>query len=86
VSVGRIFSGESMFSAEPDASKVALVYLARQLERWGYHLIDCQVYSEHLGTMGAENLPRRQFVQALKQWGAVPGQPAPWRLEPDLAI
>jgi leucyl/phenylalanyl-tRNA--protein transferase len=69
-----------MFSLKPDSSKVALVYLVRQLERWGYQLIDCQVYSDHLGRLGAENMPRPEFIKHLKEWRDLPGQPAPWHL------
>jgi leucyl/phenylalanyl-tRNA---protein transferase len=81
VAVRRIFAGESMFSMEPDASKVALVTLARKLEAWGYRLIDCQVYSEHLGRLGAENLPRREFLRLLNEWGEPSVQSVAWRLE-----
>lgn len=86
VAMGRVFCGESMFSHQPDSSKVALVYLARQLERWGYHFIDCQVYSEHLGRLGAENMPRHEFIERLREAAHLPGQPAPWRLEDDVAL
>lgn len=61
VAIGRIFFGESMFSAETDASKLALVHLARQLQQWGFPLIDCQVASPHLTTLGARTLPRAEF-------------------------
>jgi leucyl/phenylalanyl-tRNA--protein transferase len=81
VAVGRVFCGESMFSLAPDASKVALVRLVHQLQHWGYHLIDCQVYSDHLGRLGAETMPRAQFTRLLEQWSRIPGQPAPWRLQ-----
>jgi leucyl/phenylalanyl-tRNA--protein transferase len=83
VAVGRVFSGESMFSRRPDASKVALVALARQLERWGYRLIDCQLESEHLARMGAVNLPRSEFIGLLRRWAAGPERPGPWRIEED---
>lgn len=66
VSLGRIFFGESMFSREADASKIALVHLARQLGDWGFPLIDCQVSSPHLITLGAVTLPREQFRLASK--------------------
>ena len=68
-----------MFSRSPDASKVALVALARQLAAWGYGLIDCQLYTEHLASLGAEPIPREQFSRLLEQWADMPGQPAPWR-------
>lgn len=65
VSVGAIFCGESMFARESDASKVAFVYLVRQLEDWGFQLIDCQVYTEHLERFGAEEVRRTSFLDAL---------------------
>lgn len=65
VSIGRVFFGESMFSLERDASKVALVTLARTLERRGYALIDCQVESDHLCSLGAQNLAREHFLRLL---------------------
>lgn len=61
VSLGRIFFGESMFSHATDASKLALVHLAQQLGDWGFPLIDCQVASPHLLTLGAVTLPRAEF-------------------------
>lgn len=63
VAIGRVFFGESMFSRENNASKVALARLAQQLCAWGYELIDCQVYSEHLASLGAESLPRAAFIE-----------------------
>lgn len=65
VAVGRVFCGESMFSRATNASKIALVWLARQLHDWGYHYLDGQVGSPHLHRMGAVDLPRAQFAQAL---------------------
>jgi leucyl/phenylalanyl-tRNA--protein transferase len=66
VACGPVFSGESMFALRPDASKVALVYLAEQLQDWGYTLIDCQVYTAHLASLGAEEIPRARFIQLLQ--------------------
>lgn len=79
VALGRVFFGESMFSRSPDASKVALVSLARQLATWGYGLIDCQIYTEHLASLGAETIPREIFTRFLEQWAEQPGRDAPWR-------
>lgn len=84
VAVGRVFCGESMFSRERDASKAALVALCRQLVRWGFPLIDTQLPSEHLTTLGAETMPRARFVALVEQWRDVPGPPGPWTLDPDL--
>jgi leucyl/phenylalanyl-tRNA--protein transferase len=66
VSAGSAFFGESMFSTERDASKVALVCLARRLSSWGYKMIDCQVYSQHLASLGAEEISRSCFLEVLR--------------------
>ena len=70
IAIGGIFFGESMFSRMSDASKVALVCLARQLQDWGFRLIDCQVYSRHLQSLGAMAMPRNKFAALLKQFCA----------------
>jgi leucyl/phenylalanyl-tRNA--protein transferase len=65
VSVGRMFFGESMFSWRPNASKVALVELARKLAGWGFPLIDAQVPTPHTLAMGAQEWPREAFLETL---------------------
>ena len=79
VTLGRVFFGESMFSLERDASKVALKRLAEACLARGVDLIDCQVASEHLGSLGAREIPRREFVARLQS--AIPDlePPAAWR-------
>jgi leucyl/phenylalanyl-tRNA---protein transferase len=67
VALGRAFFGESMFSVERDASKVALHALARLMLERGGRLIDCQVASAHLDSLGARSIPRRQFVRELAE-------------------
>lgn len=67
-----------MFSRATDASKIALVHLARQLENWGYGLIDCQMKTAHLMSMGAREIPRSQFSKRLNQLNALPGQNRKW--------
>ena len=67
VSVGRVFFGESMFSRVTDASKACLVKLSEYLQEWDYDLIDCQVESDHLGRMGAEQITREEFANHLIQ-------------------
>lgn len=84
VSLGRIFFGESMFSSETDASKIALVHLARQLAAWGYPLIDCQVASPHLLTLGATTLPRALFRAASQQAQQLPA-PTRWQFHAEHA-
>lgn len=66
VSIGACFFGESMFSAVPDASKVALAALIDRAKQWGFHFIDCQVSSPHLLSLGARELPRADFLRLLQ--------------------
>jgi leucyl/phenylalanyl-tRNA--protein transferase len=82
VAIGRMFYGESMFSREPDASKVALVQLARQLQRWGFGLIDCQMETAHLASLGARTMPRAAFAARLAELVNLPHLPGPWTFEP----
>ena len=78
VALGRVFFGESMFSRATDASKVAFVQLVQHLADHGYMLIDCQVHSEHLASLGAEDIPRREFIDLLKHWCDAPPLPGAW--------
>lgn len=78
VAVGRMFFGESMFSAASGGSKVALAALARRLHAWGWPLIDAQVESAHLRSLGAETLPRREFLRRLAALTAAPGRTGGW--------
>lgn len=81
VAVGAVFSGESMFSARPNASKLALIHLARGLAIGGFRLIDCQLPNPHLTAMGARDIPRREFLDTLRE--ALSGAQPTW---PDAAI
>lgn len=72
VHLGRVFFGESMFSRRRDASKVALAFLTDLALAEGLRLIDCQVYSDHLLSLGAEEIPRRGFTALLDDWCAEP--------------
>lgn len=78
IALGGLFFGESMFARATDASKVALVALVQQLRAWGYPVIDCQVPSEHLTSLGAENIPRARFLQELAAALRHPGRPGRW--------
>ena len=73
ICLGRCFFGESMFSLRPDASKVALVTLAHRLAAVGFELIDCQQTTEHLLSLGAQQVPRNRFLQLLGKGGVGPG-------------
>ncbi len=66
IALGRIFFGESMFSHRSNASKVAFVHLLDELKKADYALIDCQVTTEHLLSLGAEEIPRNQFLNLVK--------------------
>ena len=67
VSLGRMFYGESMFSRKTDASKIALAHLATQLKRWKFGMIDCQMNTPHLASMGAREITRREFLMRLQE-------------------
>lgn len=83
VSLGQMFFGESMFSLVPDASKIALLGLSEQSLRWGFSLLDCQMMTDHLQSMGAKDLSRSEFLAALKANRQQPTQRGSWaaRLE-----
>ena len=83
LALGKVFFGESMFSAQRDASKIALVWLRKQLRSWGFTLMDCQVGSPHLYTLGAVDWPRRQFISALNDGVGQAPHTGPWRFDGD---
>ena len=78
VAIGRMFYGESMFSRVPDASKIALVHLCRQLARWGFGMIDCQMETPHLASMGARPIARHAFCTKLAALIDLNPVPSPW--------
>ena len=84
VSLGRMFFGESMFSRASDASKIALAYLTRQLERWHFGLIDCQMSTPHLESLGAREIARAEFIRALTELVNYPPRLGAWRFDDDL--
>jgi leucyl/phenylalanyl-tRNA--protein transferase len=65
LALGRAFFGESMFSAAPSASKLALLRLCRTLDRWGFAFVDCQQQTPHLRSLGASTLPRSRYLEWL---------------------
>ena len=67
VDLGHVFCGESMFSKESNASKVAFISLVKDLIHKNYQLIDCQVYTDHLASLGAEEIPRDEFLKVLNK-------------------
>jgi leucyl/phenylalanyl-tRNA--protein transferase len=66
VAIGKMFFGESMFSRRTDGSKIAFAHMVRQLERWGFDMIDCQMYTPHLASLGAREIPRTEFITRLQ--------------------
>nr|WP_315151064.1 leucyl/phenylalanyl-tRNA--protein transferase [uncultured Flavobacterium sp.] len=66
IDLGHIFCGESMFSKVSNASKVAFIALANQLKKNNYNLLDCQVYNEHLESLGCCEIDRTDFMEILK--------------------
>ena len=79
VAFGRVFCGESMFSIERDASKVALQHLCDELNARGYELIDCQMSTPHLLSLGASAIPRTEYLARLATAGAPPDRVEVWR-------
>jgi len=78
VALGQVFFGESMFHTMTDASKVAFVTLVEDIKHWGYQLVDCQVHTQHLVSLGAEEISRDQFSLILGQYCDVPPHPDAW--------
>jgi leucyl/phenylalanyl-tRNA--protein transferase len=78
VAIGRMFYGESMFTRARDASKVALVHLVRRLQRQGYGLIDCQMHTAHLASLGARSIARSEFSLRLRELVNYGMSPTKW--------
>ena len=83
ISSGGVFSGESMFSTERDTSKIAFVALAWYAQQVGYSLIDCQIENPHLVSLGAVNIPRKDYLQILK---SSPSAQADWVFDQSLDL
>ena len=66
VDLGHVFCGESMFSKVSNASKLAFIHLVQELQKKAYKLIDCQVYNEHLESLGAREISRKEFMEILR--------------------
>ena len=81
VAIGRAFYGESMFSWATDTSKIALAHLGVQLRRLGFGIIDCQMETTHLASLGARPIPRREFLALLDRY--VPDNVTPGRWPAD---
>ncbi len=81
LAIGGVFFGESMFSHVTNASKIAFVYLAKQLQQWQFALIDCQVESEHLRSLGAIEIERKSFIDVLKRHIDQNDKQGPWHFD-----
>jgi leucyl/phenylalanyl-tRNA---protein transferase len=81
VALGGAFFAESMFTHVPDASKVALVSLVRQLQAWEFRIIDCQQASPHVMRFGAEEIPRREFLDHVTAALTLPDRQGHWRFD-----
>jgi leucyl/phenylalanyl-tRNA--protein transferase len=86
IAIGRIFFGESMFSLARDSSKIALVTLCQHLSHWEMPLIDCQLHSNHLASMGANEIDRADFISDITQLCALPSTNSVWEVQPALCI
>ena len=84
VALGKIFFGESMFSEVSNTSKLALAYLTKQLQLWDFQLIDCQVSSPHLRTLGAVEISRVEFQKYLQKYAMIAGSAGKWQLQSNL--
>ena len=78
LAIGGMFYGESMFARRTDASKIAFAHLVRYLRENGFGLIDCQMRTDHLASLGAREIPRREFTARLADLVARPAKRGPW--------
>lgn len=78
VALGRMFFGESMYSAADNASKVVMARLCAVLDDWGFSWMDCQVPSRHLYRLGAEMIPRERFLEGVRERTALPFASGSW--------
>lgn len=78
LAIGDMFYGESMFSRRTDASKIAFAHLVRHLSREKFGMVDCQMRTEHLASLGAREIPRRDFLEHLYKLTACPRPGGPW--------
>ena len=83
VALGKVYFGESMFSRMTNASKVAFIYLVHQLAAWDFAVIDCQIQSDHLRSLGSEDIRRTEFVSILHRSCHIPYQRTPWSMDTD---
>jgi leucyl/phenylalanyl-tRNA--protein transferase len=80
VALGQVFFGESMFHSKTDASKVAFASLVQNLTAWNYQLIDCQMHTAHLASLGATEISRPDFITLLNHYTEIPPHSNAWQL------
>lgn len=78
IALGRVFFGESMFSRTANASKIALAHLVEQIRAWDFGMIDCQVPTPHLASLGAVEIPREEFLRRLAAFLPLSSPSGPW--------
>lgn len=81
IALGEMFFGESMFSHVTDASKIAFVHLVKQLQCWNFGMIDCQMKTRHLASLGAREIPRIDFAQILNNLVIAPEKAGKWHFD-----
>ena len=79
IAIGGAFFGESMFSKETDSSKMALMHLVDYLYSWNFSIIDCQISSNHMLSLGAVEVSRKKFLEDLDYAIKLPGKPGSWK-------
>jgi leucyl/phenylalanyl-tRNA--protein transferase len=84
IAQGKVFFGESMFSKTSNASKIGFAYLVKQLAIWGFELVDCQVSSEHLTSLGAVEISRKEFCTYLARYIDANTTCQQWQFQSDL--
>ncbi|TCV87434.1 leucyl/phenylalanyl-tRNA--protein transferase [Sulfurirhabdus autotrophica] len=84
MAIGKMFYGESMFSRFTDASKIPFAHLVKQLKRWGFGMIDCQMNTPHLASLGAREISRDEFSHKLSNLIAQPEIIGFWQFDHDL--
>lgn len=79
VALGKIFFGESMFSRASNASKIAMAHLVEYLKQWQFRLIDCQVYNDHLSSLGAIEIDRSRFEKLVHKYTRAADEKVTWK-------
>lgn len=81
LAIGGMFYGESMFSRQSDVSKIAFAHLVRFISGQGFGMIDCQMRTDHLASLGGREIPRREFSAQLHRLVTLPRPRGPWPVD-----